>query len=175
MIKVFKFILSAWLSNSLNGSDVLLFLEFIERVSILYFTFSEFIILLYTFLVISFVRYKEYMICWISFSKISDVLAGFTFAILIVIIQVLCYNLGIICLGFSILRLVWSETLATRAKSERCSFPWTDSYFGSDTIESKKCDNHVLCFVKFLSILYWTVLLSWFIFTTFYFIHIWFF
>ena len=37
-------------------------------------------LLLYTFLVISFARYKEYMICLISFSKFSDVLPGFTCA-----------------------------------------------------------------------------------------------
>ena len=34
--------------------------------------------LLHTFLVISFDRYKEYMICLISFSKFSDVLPVFT-------------------------------------------------------------------------------------------------
>ena len=62
------------------------------------------------------------MIYWISFSKISDVLAGFTFAIVIVIIQVLCYDLGSIYLAVNILRRVWSETLAMRAKSGRCSF-----------------------------------------------------
>ena len=62
------------------------------------------------------------MICWISFSKISAVLAGFTFAIVIVIIQVLCYDLGSICLGVNILRRVWSDTLAMRAKCGRCSF-----------------------------------------------------
>ena len=43
-------------------------------------TFIEFIILLYTFLVISFARYKEYMICLISFSKFSVVLPAFTCA-----------------------------------------------------------------------------------------------
>ena len=31
------------------------------------------------FLVIHFVRYKEYMICLISFNKFSDVLPAFTF------------------------------------------------------------------------------------------------
>ena len=45
---------------------------------VLYFT--EFVILLYTFLVISFVRYKDYMIRRISFSKFSDVLPAFTCA-----------------------------------------------------------------------------------------------
>ena len=46
----------------------------------MYYTFIEFIILLYTFLVISFARYKEYMICLISFSKFLDVLPAFTCA-----------------------------------------------------------------------------------------------
>ena len=46
-----KSILSARLSNSLKDLDVLLFLEFRNMVSILYYTFTEFIILLYTFLV----------------------------------------------------------------------------------------------------------------------------
>ena len=51
---LFKSILSARLSNSLKDSDVLLFLEFRNMVSILYYNFTEFIILLYTFLVIFF-------------------------------------------------------------------------------------------------------------------------
>ena len=35
---------------------------------------------MYNFLVIPFVRYKEYKICLMSFSKISDVLPAFTYA-----------------------------------------------------------------------------------------------
>ena len=35
-------------------------------------------LLLYTFSVISFTRYKEYMICIISFHSFSDVLPAFT-------------------------------------------------------------------------------------------------
>ena len=76
----FKFLLSKRLSDSLRGSDVSLFSEFIYIVSILFYNFIEFIILLYTFLVISFARYKEYIISLISFSKFSDVLPGFTCA-----------------------------------------------------------------------------------------------
>ena len=49
---LFKFILSERLS-SLRGSDVLLFPEFINKISILFYSFVEFIIL-YTILVISF-------------------------------------------------------------------------------------------------------------------------
>ena len=60
--------------------DVLLFLDFINIVSILFFNFIEFIMLLYTFLVISFARYKEYINCMILFSKFLDVLPAFTCA-----------------------------------------------------------------------------------------------
>ena len=70
--------LSEKLNNSLWGLDVLLFLEFINTVSILFYNFLEFIILLNTFLVISFARYKKYMICVISFGKFSVVLLAFT-------------------------------------------------------------------------------------------------
>ena len=52
--------LSVRLINSLWGSDVLLFSEFINIVSNLFYNFIEFIILLYTFLVISFFQYREY-------------------------------------------------------------------------------------------------------------------
>ena len=51
---LFKFIFHEKLSNSLLGSAVLLFLEFINMVSILFYNFIEFIILSYTFLEISF-------------------------------------------------------------------------------------------------------------------------
>ena len=74
------FILSGRLSISVWGSDILLFPEFINIVSILYYIFIEFIILLYTFLVIYFAEYKEYMIWWIWFSKFSAALPAFTCA-----------------------------------------------------------------------------------------------
>ena len=77
---LFKFIFYERLSNSLWGSDVLTFPEFMDIISIPFFNFIELIILLYTFLVISFAWYKEYMIWWISFSKFSDVLPAFTCA-----------------------------------------------------------------------------------------------
>ena len=80
LLLLFKFVLSKRLSNSLWGSDVLLFLEFIYIVSILLYNFIEFIIMLYSFFVISFVRYKEYTICLISFNKFSDELPTFTCA-----------------------------------------------------------------------------------------------
>ena len=63
-----KFILSQRLSNSLWESDVLLFSEFI-----MHYTFVEFIILLYTFILVSFAQYNKYTIWLISFNKFSDV------------------------------------------------------------------------------------------------------
>ena len=94
--------LSVKLSNSLWGSDFLLFLELINVVFIfvLYLYWIHYI--LYTFLVISFARYKEYMICLILFNKFSDVLPAFTCARTI-------GNLWSICLGVNILRLEWSK------------------------------------------------------------------
>ena len=80
LLLIFKFILFQMLGNSLWGLDVFIFLEFINTVPFLHYRFIEFIILLYTFLVISFAWYKEYMICQISSSKFSDVLPAFTCA-----------------------------------------------------------------------------------------------
>ena len=51
---LFKFVLLVTLSNNQWRSDVSLFLEFINILSILFYNFIEFMILLYTFLVISF-------------------------------------------------------------------------------------------------------------------------
>ena len=69
--------------------------------------FIEFIILLYTFLVIFFARYKEDMIYLVSFSKFSDVLATITCATTI-------GNLWSICLGITTVRLELSETLSEK-------------------------------------------------------------
>ena len=75
--------------------------------------------LLYTFLVISFARYREYIICLISFSKFSDVLPAFTCTSDI-------GNLWSIYLGINILSHV--------AKSKGSSSQWIDLYLASDTI-----------------------------------------
>ena len=56
------------------------FAEFINILFILFYNFIKFIILLYTFLVISFIRYKEYITWWSPLSEFSDVLPAFTFA-----------------------------------------------------------------------------------------------
>ena len=92
---VFKLILSERLSNSLQGSDVLLFPEFINIVSILFYNFIKFIISIYTFLVITFARYKKYIICLISISEFSDLLHVFTCTSAI-------GNTWIFCLGVNI-------------------------------------------------------------------------
>ena len=49
---LYKFILSERFSNSLSGSDVKLFSEFINIVSIQIYNFIQFILLLHTFLVV---------------------------------------------------------------------------------------------------------------------------
>ena len=51
-----------------------------KLVSIVFYSFIQFFILLHALLVTSFSRYKEYMIYLISFSKFSDVLAAFAYA-----------------------------------------------------------------------------------------------
>ena len=101
---LFQFILSERFINSLWGSDVLVFSELMKIVSVLFYNFVKFIILLYTFLVISFARYKEYKIYLVLFSKFSDVLPAFTCASPI-------GNLCSICLGFNTSRYELSETL----------------------------------------------------------------
>ena len=93
---LFKSILSERLSNSLWGSDVLLFVEFINIVSFVFYDTMEFIKLLYTFLVIHFVRCKEYMIYPISFSKFLDVLPAFTYVSGIGNIWSICLVLNIL-------------------------------------------------------------------------------
>ena len=99
-------ILSERLINSLWKMDVLLYLEFINIVSILCYTFIEFIILLYTFSVIYFAQFKEYVVWRISFCKFSDLLLGF-------ICNSAIGNLWSIYLGINILRLEQSDTSST--------------------------------------------------------------
>ena len=92
-----KCILSTRLSNSLWASEVLLFLEYINILSLLFHNVIKIIILLYKFLVISFTQYKEYLTWKILFSKFSDVLPAFTYACTI-------GSLWSICSGVTILR-----------------------------------------------------------------------
>ena len=75
-----KFSFIERLSNSLWGSDVSLFLELRNIVSILFYNFIEFIILLYNFLETSFPRYKEYIFYPVSFSMFWDVFTPLTCA-----------------------------------------------------------------------------------------------
>ena len=75
---LFKSILSVKL-NELVGVRCLTFFKIHKyNIHFWYYTFIEFIILLYTFLVISFDRCKEYINCLISFNKFLEVLLAFT-------------------------------------------------------------------------------------------------
>ena len=134
---LFKFILFKRLSYSLRRSYVLLYSEFINIVSILFYKFIEFITLLYTFLVISFARYKEYIFHLILFSKYSDILHVFTCARAI-------GNLWSICLGLNILRFEWSETLtrwAMHVNILEILCLWVALYLVSDTIKEWSLNN----------------------------------
>ena len=113
-----KFILSERLDYSLWESDVFLISEFTDIVSILFYNFIEFIVILYNFLAISFVQYKKYIICLISFSKFSDVLPAFTCSSAI-------GNLWSIYLEVNILSRI--------AKSERGLFPYFALGLASDS------------------------------------------
>ena len=101
---LFKFILSLWLSNSLSGLNVPLFLEFRYRVSVVIYNFIEFIILLYT----SVSLYNKNMVWLISFSKYPNVLPTFTGASAIGNLWRICSEVNILiplpfcCLGLRI-------------------------------------------------------------------------
>ena len=76
----------------------------------MYCNFAEFITLLCTFLVIFFfffARYREYMICFISFNKFLNVLPACTYAKAI-------SNIWIICLEVNILTLDWSHNFSEK-------------------------------------------------------------
>ena len=118
--RLFKFILSARLSKSLWRSDVLLFSEFLNIVSLLFYNFFEFI-RLYNFLVIYLAPYREYIIFLISFSKFSDIVPAYTCARLI-------DNLWYICLGVIILVLenIWKT----------CTLYFYWKYFAIESIKN---------------------------------------
>ena len=83
----------------------------------MFYIFSEFIMLLYTFLVIYFSQYKKCIIWRISFSNFSDVLSALTYARGV-------GSLWSICFGVNILIRVWLKTVATRAKYEGRRLPF---------------------------------------------------
>ena len=60
-------------------------------VYILFYNFIKFIMLLHTFLVISFAQYKEYIICLILFSKFPNVLPAFTSARTVANLWSICF------------------------------------------------------------------------------------
>ena len=63
----------------------------------LHLTFIEFIVLLYTFKVISFARYKEYMMRQILFNNFSDVLPACTRGGVTGNLQNICLGVNILC------------------------------------------------------------------------------
>ena len=91
--------------------------EFINVVSLFFYNFIEFIILLYTLSVNYFPWYKKNII-WkiISFSNFLDVLPEFTCASAI-------GNLWSISLWGNILRHIWSETLGLETLATQVSIP----------------------------------------------------
>lgn len=105
--------MAARLSNSLSDSDVLLFSEFKNILSILYFNWICYIVVY--FLLISFAWCKEYITWQISFNKFLNALPAYTCARA-------TFILWSICLGLHILRLVWWQTLATQANSKGSPF-----------------------------------------------------
>ena len=108
LVLLLKSIWSKRLNNNLGVSEFyntitkLYYYTSIYRIHkysiLLFYNFDRFIMLLYTFLVISSSQYKKYMIWRISFSKFSDVLPAFTCASAI-------DNHWGICLGINILNL----------------------------------------------------------------------
>ena len=116
MIKqhIFHFSLSSfYLQNLVVVYEVQMFRCTIFRIhkySILHYAFIEFIILLYTFLAVSFAQYKEYIIWRVSLSKFSDVLSACTFGSAI-------GSLLSVCLGLNISRFAQS-------KFKRSPFPF---------------------------------------------------
>ena len=125
---VFKLILSERLSNSLQGSDVLLFPEFINIVSILFYNFIKFIISIYTFLVISFARYKKYIICLISISKFSDLLHVFTCTSAIGNTWIICFGVNI----FNFLHILLYICLSESKKEWNVKNQWITLIWSSD-------------------------------------------
>ena len=108
-----KFILSERLSNSLWGSDLLLFSEFINIVSILFYNLIEFIILLNIFFS-NFFGSKYIWFVWFH-------LVSFQMCDLYLLVQEIG-NLWSTCLGVNIFNLVCSKTLAKQAKDAKLTY-----------------------------------------------------
>ena len=88
---LFKFILSVRWSNSQRRSDFPLFLEFIHIVSILFYNFIDFIILLYIFLVTLYILFDVFY------------LASFVMYYLLLLVQVLLVIFEAFFFGVNIL------------------------------------------------------------------------
>ena len=87
----------------------------------------EFMILLYTFLVISSARYKEYMICLISFITFSDVLLAFTCAGAIGKLWRICLKVNIL----SLLPFCWLLKLRSFSAIPIILFGFTFGFSGT--------------------------------------------
>ena len=115
---LFKSILSVRLINNMCGSNVLLFLEFINIVFIFVLNLYWIHYIVIYILVISFARYKEYVTWRISISKLYEVLPAFTRPSAI-------DNLWSICLGLNIL----------------ISFPWANFNGNSPVLKALKTNS----------------------------------
>ena len=85
----------------------------------MYYSFIEFIILLYTSLVVSFIWYKEYMICLIWFRKFSDVLPDFTCISAIGSLWSICVGGNIFNLLFCV-SFIWNISLLKAIRVNSC-------------------------------------------------------
>ena len=102
------------INNNINNSNKA---ELVNIISVMFYNFIEFIILLYTFLVIYFDQYIECIISQVLFSKFSGVLSAFS-------CENAIGNFWKICLRDSILRCEQSETSDMRANIPGSPFPW---------------------------------------------------
>ena len=116
-----------------------------------YRNFIEFIILLYTFLVISFARYKEYIVWRISLNKFSDVLPAFICA------STIC-NFWSIYLGVNILSCLRSAKIVSLPFPCVC-FPFGNIPFSRSLITFCLPLRSIIAFVRVTSFfLFWLVL-----------------
>ena len=81
------------------------------------YNFTEFIILLYTFLVASFSRHNKYMICLIPLVSLQILFLAISCAIAI-------GNLRSICLGINVLSCLWCKILSKILVSAFLCFPF---------------------------------------------------
>ena len=110
----FKSTLSEKLNNSQWWSDVLLFLEFVNIVSILFYNFIEFIILLHTFLVFFFLDPKNKWFDRFHLVSFSDLLSDFPCATAISNLWSVCLEINTLTREDKSKERERLKTLATR-------------------------------------------------------------